>query len=291
MSARRRSFDVREGVRDVPLRSWEDFADYIRDEHRLCRALIYRGQADAAWPVLSRLDRHARKYPTKRVPVGNTVQVIPGPPATSAEHLRAFQQAALGKRGPNPPELTEDEWWALAQHHGLATPMLDWTLAPFVALFFAFEDARVPARTGRPKAPRRRAVWTLSMSCIESGQGDEDVAPRVYGPMKDLTPRLANQSGVFLRMPHGLELERYVRNRFAEENTAIQGDVAGATLERITMPDRGRVECLQLLNKMNINRATLFPDLDGAAHYVNALWALDFDTALGHLPASIPAQG
>jgi hypothetical protein len=35
---------------------------------------------------------------------------------------------------------------------------------------------------------------------------------------------------------------------------------------------------------MNINRMSLFSDLDGAARYVNSLWEIDFDTALGYLP-------
>lgn len=43
----------------------------------------------------------------------------------------------------------------------------------------------------------------------------------------------------------------------------------------------GRDDCLKLLNKMGINRMTMFPDLDGSAAFVNALWELDFDTAFG----------
>ena len=36
---------------------------------------------------------------------------------------------------------------------------------------------------------------------------------------------------------------------------------------------------------MNINRASLFPDLDGGARYVNDLWEVNFDKAIGHINA------
>ncbi|HRT50389.1 MAG TPA: hypothetical protein P5279_07850, partial [Anaerohalosphaeraceae bacterium] len=37
------------------------------------------------------------------------------------------------------------------------------------------------------------------------------------------------------------------------------------------------------LDHMNINRASLFPDLDGAARYVNDLWEVNFDKAIGYI--------
>ncbi len=274
------STEIIKGYRETTLDSWREFTGVIETKHHDCPALIYRGQADATWPVKSSMDRWEERFPTY---LGGRFGC---PPVTREVHLVAFQHAVKGRRGSNPPELSEDEWWVLGQHHGLKTPMLDWTMSPFVALFFAFEEKCIDGNE-----PESRAVFVLSSSCILQEHSKEAPAPLPYTPLKETSPRLVNQAGLLLRMPEECDLQEYVQTHFENENSAgtpiPMGSHARCILEKIVIPNTDRTDCLKLLNKMNINRSSLFPDLDGAAQYVNAMWELDWDTSLGHLPDSL----
>ncbi len=183
--------------------------------------------------------------------------------------------------------MKENEWWALAQHHGLATPLLDWTYSPFVALFFAFEEAGyIGCTDGSPAycEPEERAVLAVPFHLIGKNGSPENTAPSVFTLHRESTRRLTSQSGVFMEMPKGLDLEASVRVRFPKESPGDLRPPPQSILTKITIPNKGREECLKFLNKMNINRSSLFGDLDGAATYINSLWELNFDTALGRLP-------
>jgi len=92
-------------------------------------------------------------------------------------------------------------------------------------------------------------------------------------------------------MPEGKDLEGWIQEFYSDEGrlAKMHFSKTDAMLQKIVIPatNDDRIECLKFLNKMNINRASLFPDLDGAARYVNALWELDFDTGLGFIPDHI----
>lgn len=144
----------------------------------------------------------------------------------------------------------------------MATPLLDWTASPFVALYFAFEDS--------PRSESgKRAVWALSglrkkNEEIMSKHTGPDPAPilEVVRPLQDENARLVSQAGLFSRVPSGDTVESWVRKNHP-------GVSASAALLKITIPDADRVECLQTLTKMNINHLSLFPDIPGAGHYCN----------------------
>ena len=112
------------GVLSNTLSNWSEFYDEAR-RFRDYKDYVWRGQRKSGegWTLRSKFDRGNHE--------GNRKKLL-------KKHLGQFRKAIRGRRGMNPPELTEDELWALGQHQALVTPLLDWTESPFVAGYFAF---------------------------------------------------------------------------------------------------------------------------------------------------------
>lgn len=270
---------IENGIAEVKLLSWRYFTDYVRQEMLDYETYIWRGQRNSDWDLVSTLDRlvsKARVAATKRSEFRRN-------------HLDQFQYAVRGRRGPNPPIIeNENEWWALGQHHGLATPLLDWTTSPFVAAYFSFIGQGL-------RQTRFRSVFALNRTGIEKkvqeikkaveienkekkaerdksenknyllrAMYDLPVHPEVLfiKPRSNENQRLVNQNGLFSRAPDGINLNDWVANNF-------KGDSKYYRIIKILIPNSDREECLRMLNRMNINHLTLFPDISGASIFCN----------------------
>lgn len=240
------------GVMDVNVSTWKHFHDYVVSEMLDYSHYIWRGQRDSEWGLETSLDRlllNQERQPTT---------------ALLNRHLDKFKLACRGRRGENPRQnLTENEWWALGQHNSLATPLLDWTHSPFVALYFAFEKQK-------QSSSGFRAVWALGQvtSIIraikkEKPNTSENAFLNYIRPQQDENDRLVNQGGLFTRVPLGTTVRTWIEKNHEKDEKDL------AHLMRIKIPDSGREECLRALNMMNINHATLFPDLYGASQHCN----------------------
>ena len=89
---------------------------------------IFRGQSNAGWRLVSRIKREGSqsfKGNKKLIDYEN-------------ELLQNFKRRSIPYLGFTPK--SDWEWLALAQHHGLPTRLLDWTLNPLVGLFFAVNE-------------------------------------------------------------------------------------------------------------------------------------------------------
>lgn len=255
-----------DGLVKYRLTSWSAFADFLdaqvftnrgRAEHRF----IWRGQRRSDWMLDSSLDRLFERLEY----TGTSAKTAE---RRSQEHLEDFKYAARGRRGLNPPPLLENDWWALAQHFGLATPLLDWSHSPFAAAYFAFGEHEA--------GTSHRVVYGLDRDAVDLRNqriSDEEVSegrPRILeliDPLSDENPRLVNQGALFTRPPIGLSVDAWVQTYFSGSEREV--------LLRIELPESDRAECLRALDRMNINHLSLFPDLTGASRATNLRTELD----------------
>lgn len=122
------------GQAELDLKRWEEFPAFV-DENDNLKGYIFRGHCRGSFklcPTLIRvLDNKRSLAPSDDVSIMN-------------QQLQRFRLAIRGRIHLSDREAaSESEIWAVGQHHGLATPLLDWTAAPLVAAFFAFSESRV----------------------------------------------------------------------------------------------------------------------------------------------------
>jgi len=245
----------------IELASWVDALSLFRE---LGEGWVFRGQRDANWELVTNLQRPGLRLL---------------PEQAEREFHREFTHGAHNYLSANEMPQTMLEWLALMQHHGTPTRLLDWTESPFVACYFALEEA-VDCRGSC-------AVWAVDLPWVAAragaaiqrvGDGEfaqfklkklwqsEEFKRLVLdGRLTMVVPalprrrnrRLVAQQGLFL-VPANLGVS------FLENLGDGTPDIEGRVV-KIVLRNSMREEALDELALMNINRATLFPGLDGFA--------------------------
>lgn len=246
------SYDSKRPIQELYVSSFDDLRDLLENEIWDIGDYVFRGQSNAQWSLTSTLDRliaHARQTGAKQGPIDQFVK----------SHLERFRLEIRGRRGDNPPRLDENELWALGQHFGLATPLLDWSRSPYISTFFALgtinerEDARV--------------LWCLHRRRVEKineGLSGRERLDLIF-PDSDDNKRLLGQSGLFSKGPVLKPVDRWVDEKTSKNS--------GPVLLKVIFPGDFdfRKAALRKLQLMNINHSTLFPDVMGASLYCNII--------------------
>ncbi len=250
----------------IRLAHWRDFVE----QTEALEGWAFRGQVSAAWPLVPSLTRRLQLF-------------SPDPrlwPLREARAMRVFKRKAhihLADRTALDDEL---RCLALMQHHGASTRLLDFTKSPFVAAFFALENADKDVAVFALNTP---ALWHAA-PVFDASLTRTRIDPRVpgnferyfagnrlpliwYGEPSEMDSRLVAQSGLFV-VPGVLD----------KPLDAILDHYGGSDtlLTKFVLPLEMRATAMRALYRMNVTYATLFPDLDGLARSVSyeleAIW-------------------
>lgn len=190
------------------------------------------------------------------------------PGATLETGLKQFQKRCLEfPRQEHVSETDQWRWLFYAQHHGLRTRLLDWTTNPLVALYFAVENIFSGADDDKDFG----AVWAVRVS-----KKDFRTPEQARDPMKlsrwiminppPITHRIVRQSGKFSYHPqsHDCSLEAEPQRNTDEGLVKVE-----LTARHRRNPSR---DIRKQLGIMNVHHASLFPDADGVARFINDEW-------------------
>jgi hypothetical protein len=257
------------------LENWKDLLSLLESDffNQNKAQLIFRGHRRYDWALMPTL---------ARIPESGIIDE-----ELAQNQLDHFKKAVRGRLTDYDlvHDGEEDELWAVGQHHGLMTPLLDWTHSPYVALFFAFskEDSEEEKENGY------RAIYVLNKTFVADDMLCPDI--RMFEPRKDSHGRLVNQAGLFTFSPYGSTIENKLIDTLTDENFpneelknaslsvdeegVIQDEVQAGILAKyickIYIKNEDRDGCMRHLRRMNVHHASLFPDLIGASEYCNAI--------------------
>lgn len=160
--------------------------------------------------------------------------------------------------------------FALAQHHGVPTRLMDWSERPYVAAYFAAVDAAELAERGEQDSGLL-AIWALGTSAGALLR-EHNLDLRYVSPLRHSNPNLRAQEGIFTLL---VDEKRDWKGdaRFPALNVLIEkraralktkGRAIGVHMRKLELPVSQAGKMLRLLEDEWVSGAYLYPGLDGA---------------------------
>jgi len=241
--------------------------------------MIFRGQKQANWPLLTSLERALLEYAGREDE--RMLQIMQGMAADSATErkirnvedalLQRFREQAVRFGIPSLPEGWDIlGWWEVMQHHRAPTRLLDWTTSPFIAAWFAID--------GHEDANGDMAIWTYDRSMadlflneaweyLKSFEDHLEIDDRQY---QNRLVKFALENNKMVLIPvRPRQFPRAVAQQSALTVTSAIGAgqpahlmVRGKTTTRIIIQKSWKPEVQRTCRSMGLSRTNLYRDLD-----------------------------
>lgn len=248
----------------IKFNNWSDFKE-LAEKSRL--EWIFRGQSNSEWELQTTLERS---------------KIVENFPEFEDELINDFKKGVkFYLKDELQPETTL-EYFSLLQHFGAPSRLLDFTKSPYVAAYFAFEQAN--------EEIDEVAIWVVdkinlyqssvyyfeniidymlpsknnyTFDDINFDKAFEEAKKGDFNCLFPTEPNNQNQryhlqQSIFLTQGNPYE-------PLINQLKFIKSDILKKTFMKVTLPTSEKKRALRDMQKMNINRATLFPDLDGYA--------------------------
>lgn len=267
------------------MREVRNLADILRLAHRdseIFKGLptgehpIFRGVADASWALLPSLTRHGRGLSRKELRDVETNLL-----RDFVNEARAYLDSSI---------TSEWERLTIAQHYGLPTRLLDWTLSPLVAAHFAtLPTPGVPE--GRPAA-----LWMLNWYALQGAFAQYSFRFRISDLEKEQPPSDCDNfwDHIFASETPDPEVVVVIEPPAIDARVSAQGGIftccsdptvsldafleksdCSSMLAKVVIPAWAKSRIREELDLCGITESKLVPGLDGVSRTVARLSTLE----------------
>ena len=262
------------------LSTWEEFQqlanDFANTKSAMQYTYLFRGQTQSAWGLMPSL-RRALKAGTSAADAIDIERRV---------QREFFSQAHLHV---DPALLTFGESelferWALMQHYGAPTRLLDWTLSPYVGAYFAVEDqwdsdGAIWVFHGYPLM--RHAIATLGPD--DKLRLSDSLRPDVPPTMaihqsQNRSARIVAQQGIFTVCSNILGEQ----HDLIEAACAVPPEKVEYNYGKLIIPMDLKPKFLHHLYSMNVTANSLFPGADGLGRSMRELATLTAHFPIEH---------
>lgn len=226
--------------------TWKEYKDWVSTVIENKKEYYYRGQMDASWKLQTAFHRKAENLNIGLDTYLN--EILTG----VHYYICAWQNEIINCQDPN----EFGSFLALLQHYGFPTPLLDWTLSPYIAAYFAFRDID-------DKSPQCDYVkififdfqeWSKTFQQLLDLRETKVAYVSILLPYARFNSRIIHQRGTYT-VTNQSDLGAYILKR--------SNEVKKDFLYSFTLSVKERTAVMRELNLMGINEMALFPGLDG----------------------------